>query len=80
MTIILGKCIFLQRNVTYLGFTVDREGLNSILNKVEAIKAIPTRTNVTQPKSFSGIFKLNNAKGTNTYNIKYILHTYILSA
>lgn len=49
------KCHFFKDCVTYLGHKIDKDGLHTDSNKIEAIKAAPSPTNVTQLKSFMGL-------------------------
>lgn len=71
LTVKLDKCKFLQKNVAYLGFVIDKEGLHPDPKKVEAIKEIPTPTNVTQLKSFLGFL---NYYGKFIPNLSTMLH------
>ncbi|CAK1602520.1 unnamed protein product [Parnassius mnemosyne] len=49
------KCQFFQDCVTYLGYKIDKDGLHTDSNKIKAIMAAPSPTNVTQLKSFMGL-------------------------
>ena len=49
------KCEFLLPQVEYLGHCISAKGLHSTEEKVEAIKACPTPTDVTQLKSYLGL-------------------------
>ncbi|KAG7295117.1 hypothetical protein JYU34_022067 [Plutella xylostella] len=49
------KCNFFQNSVTYLGYRIDKFGLHTDPNKIQAIVAAPVPTNVTQLKSFMGL-------------------------
>ena len=50
------KCSFQVTEVTYLGFKVDKHGLNPTAEKVRAIKDAPTPTNISQLRSYLGLF------------------------
>ncbi len=49
------KCLFMAPTVTFLGHRIDAEGLHPLSDKMEAIEAAPTPTNVTELKSFLGL-------------------------
>ena len=51
------KCLFLQPEVEFLGYRIDKTGLHTSDEKVTAIKQAPTPKNVTQLRSF---FRLLN--------------------
>lgn len=44
----LNKCKFIQRTMTYMGYTLTAEGISPTEDKVEAIKSTPTPENATQ--------------------------------
>ena len=46
------KCSFLQDSVEYLGHRIDKEGLHTIPNKIEAIQKAPKPGNKKQLRSF----------------------------
>ena len=46
------KCSFLQDSVEYLGHHIDKEGLHTIPNKIEAIQKAPKPGNKKQLRSF----------------------------
>ena len=43
----LEKCVFLMKEVSFLGFFIGKEGIRADLAKVEAIKSWPTPTSIT---------------------------------
>ena len=49
------KCSFQVTEVTYLGFRVDKNGLNPTTEKIRAIKEAPTPTNLTQLRAYLGL-------------------------
>jgi len=49
------KCAFLQESIEYLGHTVDKKGLHTLLQKVEAMKLAPVPKNQQQLRSFLGL-------------------------
>ncbi|MDD9817031.1 MAG: reverse transcriptase domain-containing protein, partial [Gammaproteobacteria bacterium] len=51
----VAKCAFLQDSVEYLGHTVDKKGLHTMLQKVEAVKLAPVPKNQQQLRSFLGL-------------------------
>lgn len=48
------KCKFFQRSVTYLGHTIDENGIHPTEDKIEAIRNSPSPKNVKQLRSFLG--------------------------
>jgi len=50
------KCIFMSPSVTYVGHIIDKEGLHPVEEKVRAIMEAPSPTNVTELKSYLGLF------------------------
>ncbi len=44
------KCLFMVPTVTFLGHRIDAKGLHPLADKVEAIEAAPTPTNITELK------------------------------
>ncbi len=53
------KCSFLVESVTYLGYTLDKEGIHPTPEKVRAINEAPKPDTVTQLKSFLGLLSYN---------------------
>ena len=51
----LKKCSFLQTEVNYLGFIIDKDGIKPNQEKVEAIRALPAPTCVKEVRSFVGM-------------------------
>lgn len=49
------KCVFLAKEVKYLGFVVSKEGVRADPEKVSTIKEMPAPTNVSELKSFLGM-------------------------
>lgn len=49
------KCIFLVREVTYLGYIVSKDGVKADPAKIEAIKNIPKPQNISELRSFLGM-------------------------
>ena len=48
------KCLFMAPTVSFLGHRIDADGLHPLKDKVEAIEAAPSPTNVTELKSYLG--------------------------
>lgn len=71
LTVKLSKCTFLQKNVKYLGFIIDKEGLHPDPSKIDAIKNAPEPTDVTQLRSFLGML---NYYGKFIPNLSTLLH------
>ena len=49
------KCVFLQLEMEFLGYRIDKTGLHTSDEKVTAIKQAPTPKNVTHLRSFLGL-------------------------
>lgn len=49
------KCSFFNDSVTYLGYTIDKNGLRTSPVKIKAILDAPCPTNVTELKRFLGV-------------------------
>ena len=49
------KCIFLQRQVSFLGHVVSAEGIQTDPNKVAAVRDWPTPTSISELKGFLGL-------------------------
>lgn len=49
------KCSLGVREVRYLGFKIDAQGIHPTSEKVDAIRKAPTPTNVTQLRSYLGL-------------------------
>ena len=49
------KCKFFQKSVEYLGHVIDKEGIQPIQKKVEAILAAKSPNNIQQLQSFMGM-------------------------
>ena len=48
------KCELFWQQITYLGHIVSAQGIATNESKIEAIKKLPTLTNVTKVQSFHG--------------------------
>ncbi|KAL0810732.1 hypothetical protein ABMA28_010054 [Loxostege sticticalis] len=51
----LSKCVFLAKEVSYLGYVVSREGIKADPSKIEAIQKIQKPRNVSELRSFLGL-------------------------
>lgn len=51
----LRKCVFLKKQVVYLGLLVDGDGLYPVQEKIDAIKYAPAPKDVGELRSFLGI-------------------------
>lgn len=71
LTVKLEKCKFLQREVKYLGYIIDKQGLRPDPAKIDAISNAPTPKDVTQLKSWLGML---NYYGRFIVNLSSILH------
>ena len=64
------KCAFMLPSVEYLGHTILAEGLHPRTEKIRAITAAPTPTDVSQLKSFLGLI---NYYGKFLLNLSHVL-------
>ena len=46
------KCVLLKDKVCYLGYKINKEGLNPIPEKIDAVLNAPTPQNITELKTF----------------------------
>ena len=51
----LNKCAFMQDEVIYLGYKINKDGMFPVKEKIEAIKSAKKPTNVSELKSFLGL-------------------------
>ncbi|KAK4326756.1 hypothetical protein Pmani_002773 [Petrolisthes manimaculis] len=51
----LSKCAFVCKQTTFLGHTIDADGIHTLQNKVHAVSNYPTPTNTDQVRSFLGL-------------------------
>ena len=65
------KCSFMQTSVTYLGHKIDASGIHASDDKVNTIQKAPTPTNVSELRSFLGLF---NYYGKFVRNLSTLLH------
>ena len=54
------KCFFLHSQVEYLGHIIDKDGLHSTAEKVQAIQEAPRPQNIGELKSFFGLINYYN--------------------
>ena len=54
MRLNVDKCTFMAPEVTYLGYRIDKEGLNAVNEKVQAIAMAPAPQNCKQLRSYLG--------------------------
>ncbi|XP_037503769.1 uncharacterized protein K02A2.6-like [Rhipicephalus sanguineus] len=52
------KCASRDKEVTYLGYRVNKDGVSPLREKVEAIKQAPEPKNKKEPQSFLGAFSI----------------------
>ncbi|XP_018574611.2 uncharacterized protein K02A2.6-like [Anoplophora glabripennis] len=55
LTVKADKCKFFQDELEYLGHKITKEGIKKTEDKVEAIVAAPTPTNISETRSFIGM-------------------------
>ena len=64
----------MERNVTYMGYTLSAEGISPTEDKVEAIKSAPRPENVTQVRAFLGMINYHGRFIPNLSTIVYPLN------
>ena len=55
LTLNIEKCKFITQEVEFLGHMITPHGIKPIQKKIDAIKALPQPTNITELRSFLGI-------------------------
>ena len=68
------KCVFLSTQVTFCGHIVDKDGLHTCKNKVEAIEKALAPKNVTELCSYLGLLNFNGKFLRNLSSILAPLH------
>lgn len=68
------KCSFFQNSVSYLGFTIDKNGIHKDRTKVKAIIEAKVPTNSTELKSFLGLVNYYRSFVKNASSILNPLH------
>ena len=51
----LSKCHFLRKSITFLGHSVDAEGIHTLDSKIKAVNNFPTPTTTENVRSFLGL-------------------------
>lgn len=54
------KCVFMEKEVTFLGHQVDKAGLHPLPAKVKAVQEAPTPTSITELKAYLGLLNFYN--------------------
>ncbi|CAG9091401.1 unnamed protein product [Plutella xylostella] len=68
------KCVFMADEVVYLGFIINKNGVRPDPKKLEAIKEMPTPTNVTEVRAFLGMVNFYAKFVRNISDILYPLY------
>ena len=68
------KCVFLSTQMTFCGHIVDKDGLHTCKNKVEAIEKAPAPKNVTELRSYLGLLNFYGKFLRNLSSILAPLH------
>lgn len=68
------KCIFLAKEVIYLGHRVSEEGIHPIPDKVKAIQSMPPPNNVKELQAFLGMLNFYNRFLPNLSTVLSPLH------
>ena len=69
-----GKCVFMEPQVTYLGHSVSKEGIQPMEDKVEAITNAPPPRNVSELKSYLGMINYYQKFLPNLSSVLALLH------
>lgn len=51
----LKKCVFFQPKISYLGFTIDKNGLSKTNERIANVLKAPVPTNVSEVRAFAGM-------------------------
>ena len=70
----LSKCEFFKDEVIYLGHRISKEGVSPVEEKVQAVRDAPTPRNVSELKSFLGLFNFYHRYVSNAAEILEPLH------
>ena len=70
----LQKCVFMQPEVTYLGYGVNKNGISPLPEKVDIIKSVESPKNVTELKSYLGLINYYHRHLPNFSRILELLH------
>ena len=54
-----GKCLFMKKNVKFLGFIISDQGVEANPTKVQAIQNWPKTQNFSEVRSLHGLATLN---------------------
>ena len=60
LTVKLAKCAFMQDEVTYCGYVINRDGVKPMPANVAAVKEAPAPTNLKELRSFLGMVNYYN--------------------
>ena len=60
LTLCMSKCMFLQEEVNYCGYMVSKHGIKPMSSNVEAVKAAPAPTCVSELRGFLGMVNYYN--------------------
>jgi len=60
LTLCMSKCMFLQEEVSYCGYMVSKHGIKPMSSNVEAVKAAPAPTCVSELRGFLGMVNYYN--------------------
>lgn len=54
------KCLYMNKEIMFLGHKVDATGLHTVHEKMQAIEEAPTLSNVTELKAYLRLFNYYN--------------------
>ena len=74
LTLKLAKCAFMQDEVTYCGYVINRDGVKPMPANVAAVKEAPAPTNIKELRSFLGMVNYYNNYLGNLSTITEPLH------
>ena len=65
------KCTFFQREVEYLGYWIDANGIHTAYSKLQVIQQAPSPRNITKLRAFLGLL---NYYGKFIPNLSMLIH------
>lgn len=77
ITINPSKCVFGQRQVTFLGYTITQEGIKPPEDKVKVISDYPKPRNIEELRRFLGMINYYRENIPNAATIQAPLHAYL---
>lgn len=80
LAINLAKCVFGEKEVKYLGYTVNRAGIKPLKERVEIIENYPKPKNISELRRFLGVVNFYRRFIRNAAKEQGELHKYLIGA